>query len=57
MKTTEKIPVLNMTEEEFITAYRALPTEDRKEIRRLLAEDCRRKGNHDAAERLLKMED
>ena len=57
MDLKEIIPGLGMTGEEFITAYKAAPVESRREVRRLLAEDCRRKGDLTGAKRLLAMKD
>lgn len=53
----ENIPGLEMTGEEFITAYREAPPEDRIEIRRLLAEDRYNKGDYEGAAQLLSMKD
>ena len=36
MNTNEKIPVLEISKEEFLTAYKAADAEIQKEIRRLL---------------------
>ena len=57
MDMKEIIPGLEMTGEEFITAYKAAPPEARREIRRLLAEDARRKGDFDGAARILSMQE
>lgn len=57
MNTNEKIPGLEMTGEEFITAYRGAHPENRREIRRLLAEDRYNKGDYEGAARLLSMKD
>ena len=57
MDMKEIIPKLGMTGEEFIAAYKAAPLENRRKIREVLAEDCRKKGDNEAAERLLRMED
>ena len=57
MDLKEIIPRLGMTGEEFIAAYKAAPVESRIEVRRLLAEDCRRKGDTESAERLLSIKD
>lgn len=53
MKTKER----EITKEEFEAAYNAAPPEIRREVRRLLAEDCRNKGDTKGAEQLLSMED
>ena len=53
----EVIPGLEMTGEEFLRAYHAAPPEARREVRRLIAEDLRRKGDHEEAARLLSMKD
>ena len=57
MDMKEIIPGLEMTGEEFLHAYHAAPPEVRKEVRRLIAEDLRRKGDHEEAARLLSMKD
>ena len=57
MDMKEIIPRLEMTGEEFIAAYKAAPPENRREVRRLIAEDLRRKGDHEEAARLLSMKD
>lgn len=57
MNMKEKIPGLEMTGEEFIAAYKAAPPENRREVRRLLAEDLRRKGDFEGAARILSMKD
>ena len=57
MDMKEIIPRLGMTREEFIAAYKAAPMEARREVRRLLAEDLRRKGDFDGAARILSMKD
>ena len=57
MDMKEIIPRLEMTGEEFIAAYKAAPLENRRKIRQLLAEDCCKKGDNEAAERLLRMKD
>lgn len=53
----ENIAGLEMTGEEFIAAYREAPPENRREIRRLLAEDRYNKGDYEGAARLLSMKD
>ena len=53
----ERIPGLEMTGEEFLRAYHAAPPEVRREVRRLIAEDLRRKGDHEEAARLVSMKD
>lgn len=57
MDMKEIIPGLEMTGEEFIAAYRAAPPEARREVRRLLAEDLRIKGDFEGAARILSMKD
>ena len=57
MDMKEVIPRLEMTGEEFIAAYKAAPPENRRKIRRLLAEDLRRKGDFEGATRILSMKD
>ena len=57
MDLKEIIPRLGMTGEEFIAAYKAAPVESRIEVRRLLAEDCRRRGDTESAEWLLSIKD
>lgn len=57
MDMKEIIPRLEMTGEEFIAAYRAAPPEARREVRRLIAEDLRRKGDFEGAARILSMKD
>ena len=57
MDMKEIIPRLEMTGEEFIAAYRASPPEARREVRRLIAEDLRRKGDFEGAARILSMKD
>ena len=57
MDMKEIIPRLEMTGEEFIAAYKAAPPENRREVRRLLAEDLRRKGDFEGATRILSMKD
>lgn len=57
MNMKEKIPGLEMTGEEFIAAYKAAPPENRREVRRLLAEDLRRKGDFEGAARILSMKE
>lgn len=57
MDMKEIIPSLEMTGEEFLRAYHAAPPETRQEVRRLIAEDLRRKGDHEEAARLLSMKD
>ncbi len=57
MDMKEIIPGLEMTGEEFLRAYHAAPPEARREVRRLIAEDLRRKGDHEEAARLLSMKD
>ena len=54
---TIKTATREITKEEFLTAYNAAPPEIRKEVRRLLAEDLRNKGDVDGAERFLRIED
>ena len=57
MDMKEIIPGLEMTGEEFIAAYRTAPPEARREVRRLLAEDLRIKGDFEGAARILSMKD
>ena len=57
MDMKEVIPRLEMTGEEFLRAYHAAPPEARQEVRRLIAEDLRRKGDFDGATRILSMKD
>ena len=57
MDIKEIIPGLEMTGEEFLRAYHAAPPEARREVRRLLAEDLRRKGDLEGAARILSMID
>ena len=57
MDMKEIIPRLEMTGEEFIAAYRAEPPEARREVRRLVAEDLRRRGDFEGAARILSMKD
>ena len=57
MDTKEIIPGLEMTGEEFLRAYHAAPPEARREVRRLIAEDLRRKGDFEGAARILSMKD
>lgn len=57
MNLKENIPVLEMTVEEFLAAYKAAAPEDRKHIRLILAEDRRNKGDYEGAARLLSMKD
>ena len=54
---TIKTATREITKEEFLTAYNAAPPEIRKEVRRLLAEDCRSRGDIAGAEHLLNMKD
>ena len=53
----ERIPGLEMTGEEFLRAYHAAPPEARREVRRLIAEDLRRKGDFERSTRILNMKD
>ena len=53
----ENIPGLEMTGEEFLAAYKAATPKDRKQIRLILAEDRRNKGDYEGAARLLSMND
>lgn len=48
---------LTVEDVKFLRAYHAAPPETRREVRQLIAEDLRRKGDHEKAARLLSMKD
>ena len=48
---------LTVEDVKFLRAYHAAPPEARREVRRLIAEDLRRKGDFDGATRILSMKD
>ena len=57
MDMKEIIPGLEMTGEEFLRTYHAAPPEARREVRRLIVGDLRRKGDFEGAARILSMKD
>lgn len=48
---------LTVEDVKFLRAYHAAPPEARREVRRLIAEDLRRKGDFERSARILSMKD
>ena len=57
MENRNRETTLTAEDVQFLRAYHAAPPEARQEVRRLIAEDLRRKGDHEKAARILCMKD
>ena len=55
--TRNRKTILTAENVKFLRAYHAAPPKARQEVRRLIAEDLRRKGDHEEPARLLSMKD
>ena len=57
MENSNREITLTAEDVKFLRAYHAAPPEARREVRRLIAEDLRRKGDFEGAARILCMKD
>ena len=57
MENRNRETTLTAEDIEFLRAYHAAPLEAQQEVRRLIAEDLRRKGDFEEATRILSMKD